>query len=288
MHEPDRPENQPSDSQIHMSGGTAPVNPASLKADAAQVKTTETMDGYLLDGRVRYKQFRHGYRTGIEPVLMAAFVPARKGQSVLEAGCGAGAGLLCLAARCPEIRGVGIEADAATARLASMNMQENAFETRIAIVHGSLPDIPPSLRTMTPGANGRFHHAMANPPWHPADHTGANDPRRRLAMTMPAGGWLEWIAALSRWILPGGTLTLALPAFVVDQASEALRLSGFGSLTLYPLWPKQGRAAKIVLLQAVWAGKGSFRLPHGLILHRNEGGYTPECEAILRDALQIA
>lgn len=240
------------------------------------------MTGYLLDRRVHYRQFTQGYRTGIEPVLMAAFVPAQPGQSILEAGCGAGAGLLCLATRCPGIAGVGLEADHATASLAQSNMEENSLGERITVVTGSLPDIPPSLRHMTPGANGRFHHAMANPPWHPANHTGAEDARRRLAMTMPEGGWVAWISALSRWILPGGSLTLALPAAVIDLACEAMRGSGFGGLVLCPLWPKQGRSAKIVLLRGIWGGKGVFRLMPGLILHRDEGGYTAQSEAILR------
>ena len=63
-----------------------------------------TSDGCLLDGRVRYAQpasGSDGYRTGIEPVLLAASIPAQAGQRVLEAGVGAGAGLICLAARVP-------------------------------------------------------------------------------------------------------------------------------------------------------------------------------------------
>lgn len=287
MHDPARPDHQPSDSPNHMSGRTVPVNPATLKADAAGVTSHETMAGYLLDKRVRYRQFIQGYRTGIEPVLMAAFVPAQAGQSILEAGCGAGAGLLCLATRCSGITGVGLEADHATASLARENMQENNLAERVTIVTGSLPDIPASLRQITPGANGRFHHAMANPPWHPANHTGAEDARRRLAMTMPENGWIDWISALSRWILPGGSLTLALPAAVIDIACEALRRSGFGSLVLCPLWPKQERQAKIVLLRGVWGGKGVFRLMPGLTLHRAEGGYTPESDAILRDGIAL-
>lgn len=267
-----------------MSGRTAPVNPASLKAGAAAVTTDKTMEGYLLDRRVRYRQFVQGYRTGIEPVLMAAFVPSQPGQSVLEAGCGAGAGLLCLTTRCPDVTGVGLEADEATARLATQNMQDNDCGGRVRILHGSIPDVPSALRHLTPGVNGRFHHAMANPPWHPADHTGASDARRRLAMTMPEGGWEEWIATLSRWVIPGGTLTLALPAAVIDRACEVLRQSAFGSLTLLPLWPKQGRSAKIVLLRATQSGRGMFTLLPGLVLHHDEGGYTTQSDAILRQA----
>ncbi|HJS85951.1 MAG TPA: SAM-dependent methyltransferase, partial [Acetobacteraceae bacterium] len=55
--------------------------------------------GTLLGGRVRYAQPAEGFRSGIEPVLLAAAVPARPGECVLEGGSGAGAGLLCLAAR---------------------------------------------------------------------------------------------------------------------------------------------------------------------------------------------
>jgi tRNA1(Val) A37 N6-methylase TrmN6 len=75
----------------------------------------ETTTGGLLNGRVTYRQFAAGHRSGFEPVLLAASVPAKTGQCVLEAGTGAGAALLCLSARVPGITGYGLERDAATA-----------------------------------------------------------------------------------------------------------------------------------------------------------------------------
>ena len=45
----------------------------------------------LLGGRVPYVQPTHGHRSGIEPVLLAASIPARAGHMVLEGGAGAGA-----------------------------------------------------------------------------------------------------------------------------------------------------------------------------------------------------
>ncbi|PCH69375.1 MAG: methyltransferase, partial [Rhodobacteraceae bacterium] len=53
----------------------------------------------FLGGRVQLLQPQSGYRAGVDPVLLAAAVPGRAGQSVLELGCGAGAASLCLAAR---------------------------------------------------------------------------------------------------------------------------------------------------------------------------------------------
>ncbi|MCX7381847.1 MAG: SAM-dependent methyltransferase, partial [Alphaproteobacteria bacterium] len=66
---------------------------------------------HLLGGRVVHSQPELGHRTGVEPVLLAAFVPARPGERVLEGGSGAGAGLLCLAARVA-VSGLGVEIDA--------------------------------------------------------------------------------------------------------------------------------------------------------------------------------
>ena len=75
----------------------------------------------FLGGRVRLYQPVKGYRAGVDPVLLAAAVPARAGDHVLELGCGAGQALLCLAARVPGLRLTGVELQAAYADLARRN-----------------------------------------------------------------------------------------------------------------------------------------------------------------------
>ena len=116
----------------------------------------EITTGGLFDGRVTYRQFAAGHRSGFEPVLLAASVPAKAGQIVLEAGTGAGAALLCLAARVPGLRGYGLELDAATAELANENFKINNL-TRIFAIQGDA--------TAPPFASQTFDHILANPPW---------------------------------------------------------------------------------------------------------------------------
>ncbi|MFC0570892.1 tRNA1(Val) (adenine(37)-N6)-methyltransferase [Gluconobacter japonicus] len=271
-----------------MSGSRKAVNPlqplkTSLTSSSSPSEKERT--GTLLDGRLRYTQFRQGYRTGLEPVLMAAAIPARGGETVLEAGCGAGAGLLCLAARVAGVSGIGLEADGDTVELAAHNFLNNPFpdsRTHLSVVQAVLPDIPPSLRTKAPTANGRFHHVMANPPWHSAHGTPSPDERRRLALSTANSDPQAWISALSRWVLPGGTLTFIISTAIADRACQTLLENGCGSIQLYPFWPKQGREAKLVLVQAIHGGKSIFRLKPGLTLHDEDGRFTAAAERVLR------
>ena len=96
-----------------------------------------TTAGHLLGGRVKYCQSASGFRTGIEPVLLAASVPARAGDYVLEAGTGAGAALLCLSERLAGIHAVGVEVDQTAAGLATANASSNR-RTNIEIITGPI------------------------------------------------------------------------------------------------------------------------------------------------------
>ena len=222
-----------------------------------------------------YAQPEAGYRTGIEPVLMAACVPAQAGQRVLELGTGAGAALLCLAARVPGLTGCGVERDAVMAGLARSNMAANgaAFE----VLHADVESLP---------AQGPFDHAMANPPWHDPAATRPAHARVAAAKQRGPGGLAPWIEALAAATRPGGTITLALPAILAHQAAELLSNAGWAAQTLLSLLPREGRPAKLVLLQARHSG-GTLEIARTLVLHGDGPGYTPEAEAILRQGLTL-
>jgi len=231
-------------------------------------------DGGLLDGRVRYAQPAEGFRSGIEPVLLAAAIPARAGDRVLEGGSGAGAGLLCLAARVAGIVGLGIERDPSLAALAQRNATANG-QANLTFLAASVEAIPES---------GPFNHAFANPPYHLAVGTPSPLRDRADAKHAPADLLATWATSLARHLRPRGTLTLIASAADLPACLAALAAARCGSGALFPLWPRQGRPAKLALLQGVKGGRGSFRVLPGLVLHRDGSAYTPEAEAVLRNA----
>lgn len=232
--------------------------------------------GWLLGGRVRHDQAEAGHRSGLEPVLLAAAVPARPGERVLEGGSGAGTALLCLAARVAGIEGVGIERQAGQVALARANAAANRFD-RLRFLEGDLARVRPE---------GVFDHAMANPPWH-APGTASPDAGREAAKRAARGLFAEWAARLAAPLRHRGTLSLVVSAAVVPQCLAAFAAAGCGSPLLLPFWPRAGRPARLVLLQAVKGGRGGCTLLPGLVLHAANGGYTPEAEAVLRDGVAL-
>ena len=237
--------------------------------------------GTLLNGRVRYRQFCDGYRTGLEPVLMAACVPARAGQYVLEGGCGAGAGLLCLATRVRGIHGIGLECDSHTVTLGRANVSDNGFDA-IRIVHATLPVMPGDPQLSGPGVR-RIDHAFANPPWHDHASTPSPMPRRDRARRLPRAGLAQWVGSLSAQLRHHGTLTLAVPATLLDHAISSMGDSHLGDVTVFPCWPRQGVAAKIVLIRGRMGSRTPARLLPGIVLHHSDGTFTQEACAVLRD-----
>jgi tRNA1(Val) A37 N6-methylase TrmN6 len=196
---------------------------------------------------------------------------------VLEAGSGAGATLLCLAARVQGAQGIGVEQDAPLVALARENAAANGWP--------ELHFIPGDI--VTQSLAGTFDHACANPPYHPPAGTRSPDSARDVAKRGTDGLLAMWSQALARPLRPRGTLTLILPAALLTQAVAALAGGGCQPTAMLPLWPRAGRPAKLMVLRAVKGGRSPFRVLPGLVLHTADGGFTSEAEAILRDAAPL-
>jgi tRNA1Val (adenine37-N6)-methyltransferase len=234
-------------------------------------------EGHLLGGRVRHSQPVEGFRTGIEPILLAATIVARPGERVLEAGTGSGAALLCLAERIPGLLGYGVEIDLAQAALATANAAANGF-AGLRIVVGDIARLPLS---------GPFDHAFANPPYHAEAGSRSPNPARDQAKRGFPALFGIWADSLARALRARGTLTFIVPAASLAPCLDAMAAADCPADAVLPLWPKPGRAAKLVILRGIKTGRAPLRLLPGLTLHRHEGGYSAAAEAVLRDGARI-
>jgi tRNA1(Val) A37 N6-methylase TrmN6 len=234
-------------------------------------------DGTLLGGRMVYRQPRDGYRTGLEPVLLAASVPARPGERVVEAGTGAGAGLLCLLSRVAGLTGIGLERDGAMAQLARDNLDANGF-AGAAVLQTEIAAWQP---------DAAFDHAFANPPWHDQAGTASPMAAREGAKRAAPGLIAAWAAALAKSLRPRGTLSFILPAAALAEASLALEAAKCPEITLVPLWPREGAGAKMMIIRGVRLGRGPCAVHPGLILHAGHQTFTAAAQAVLESGADL-
>ncbi len=232
----------------------------------------EITEDRLLGGRMIYCQPANGFRSGIEPVLLAAAIPVKPGEHVLEGGTGAGAALLCLHARVPGFCSVGVEADEAVAELAARNARVNAIAGM---------DVK-AARLESVALCRTFDHAIANPPYHPADGTSSALTSRDAAKRGSADLLRVWIDRLASRLRSGGTLTLIVPAGRVPVCLSAMTAAQCDCTVIFPLWPKTGQAAKLVIIRGVKDSRTPMRLSAGLTLHQTDGEFTATAQSILR------
>lgn len=244
--------------------------------ESAETSKPDVVENGLLNGRVRLRQPARGYRAGMDAALLAAAVPAGAGERMLEAGCGAGAVLMQIAARRPGVTLAGIERDPAMAALAVENVVLNGAQDRMTIRRGDVAD---GFRALDLAP---FDWAVSNPPFF--DDAGA----LRAPSEGKRGAWMAddglkaWTDFLLKAVREGGRIVIVHRA---DRLADLLSLLGekAGSFAIRPIHPFADEPAKRVLVHAIKTGRAPLRLLPPLVLHDRTGGkHTAEAEAILR------
>ncbi len=232
---------------------------------------------YVLDKKVRLMQPQGGgFRTSLDSVMLAAAVPAKVGQSVLDMGCGVGGASFCLLWR-EDVQLTGIDVNAGYVELARKNNDLNAKSARF--------DVADIREYQSP----LFDHVMLNPPFFEAG-THLSSPDEGKAR---ANGHIDedlslkdWIKAAHRLVKSNGSMTIIYPSGGIDKIIQFMGKS-FGAIEIIPLWQRAGAEARRVILRAIKDRQTPARILPGLILHETDGSYTIEADSVLRNGNKI-
>ncbi len=247
---------------------------AKTNPDNRSDETDETIDDFL-GGAVRLIQPKCGYRVSMDTVMLAASVPAKAGDKVIEGGVGSAGAALCLAKRVPGVSVLGIERQDDMLAYANRNIAFNNMSDSVSAVKGSITDLVEG--------EASYDHVMVNPPYL-ADGKAIRPPAetKGLAHMDKSATLKDWVRFCVYKAKVKGTVSIIYRADRVDEVIAHLHRR-VGELKIMPLWPRAGVPAKRVIIQGRKGMRGAASILPGLALHGEVERYTPEAKKILWD-----
>lgn len=240
-----------------------PAGPATLAARAAFPRGLRHPPG--------------GYRSAMDALLLAAFVPlpACRRLAVVELGTGNGAALCALALRAghiPEFHALGVDVQDDAVAAARANIAALGLEGRCAAHSLDLTDLPAltALAAACHGPHEPAHVVMANPPYHAAGTRTSPHAARALALHEPPppdatgmpgerGADLPAFCRAAATLLRhtprkrhGGRFLLVYAASRLPRAVACLHAAGFGLRRVECVFTKAHGPASRVLIEARW------------------------------------
>ena len=244
-------------------------------ADADMPMMQVTHD-HLLNEAVKITQPSDGYRVGTDAVLLAAAVGTDSGR-ILDLGSGVGGVCLCLAHRLREVQITAVEKHGDLASLAGENAETNGFANRLRVLNTDIREMPPVLA-------GSFDHVVSNPPYHNSHGTRPRNDARALAHMGEDTEMEDWVRAAIWAAKPRAKITFICRADRVPELISLFEANGAGEAVLFPLWPRHSSPAGRVILQVRRDVKGPGAVLSGLVLHRDDGGFSDAAEPIMAGA----
>ena len=240
----------------------------------------ETTRDKFLGGRLVICQPKIGYRAGVDPVLLAASIQARSGQSVLELGCGVGVASLCLAQRVDALRITGVEILSEIAQLAQVNAKEN--DLAMEVLSGDIADVPSQLRNL------QFDHVMANPPYFDRRRGSVGPSILKEKSRGEQTPLAVWTHVAGRRVKPKGFVHFIFRTERLPELLQALP-SNLGSVEVLPLVPRSQKPSELMILTARKSGRAGFKLLPEIVMHdgknhqKDKSDYTSQLISVLRN-----
>jgi tRNA1(Val) A37 N6-methylase TrmN6 len=258
------------------------TSPAPSSQPAGTALPSSLSEDAFLGGKLSILQPEKGYRAGIDAVFLAASIPAVAGETIFEAGIGAGVASLCLLARMPQLHITGIEVATRYAVLCEQNAKRNGYGENMHVITADVKDAMRRELAHMP-QHGSFAHAFANPPYFEDGKVTASPSILKATAHAFGPDDLElWIKILHAMVTMRGTVTLIHRAETLGKILTCME-GKFGDVRVAPLYARVGTAASRVIVQGVKGSRAPMQLLPGLILHEGDNSFTPDAEAVLRD-----
>ena len=212
----------------------------------------ETLD--CVCGHWRIFQRRKGHRFSTDDFLCAWYAAhcARSSDlqpsDYLDLGTGIGSVALMVSWLLPDVRTLGVEAQAVSAALARRSIRYNGIADRFEVIEGDLREAIPTARS--------FDLITGSPPYLPLG-TGlqSRTTQRAPARFVHRGDVTDYARAAAAVLRPGGLFVLVYAAYRPDDVPTAADAAGLDILSRRTVIPKTGKEPLLDLFSLGHTGR---------------------------------
>ena len=154
----------------------------------------ETVDE-ILEGSLKIRQSKRGYRFNLDSLILAHFVSLKSRSVNMDLGCGNGVIALVLARRYPSTHWTGLEIQKGLASLSHKNVERNDLGKRVGIVLGDAREVKRNF------AANSFDNVIFNPPYRKLSSGRINPLLEKAVARHEIKGSLSDFLAASRYLL---------------------------------------------------------------------------------------
>ena len=206
---------------------------------------------------------------GTDAVLLARFAVCKKGETIVDFGCGTGIIPVLLAAD-TDARFFGIEIQQGAAELAKRNVEHNKLENRIKIINGD-------IRNAKELIGGYADAVICNPPYDlPGSGAQKEKESLKIARYEIAITLEEIISSAADILQTGGRLYMIYRAKRTAELIYKLKSHRLEPKILRFVQSQEGKAPGYVLVKCIKDGKEGVDVPAPLIVYGDDGKLSTE------------
>ncbi|MBA2662021.1 MAG: methyltransferase [Bradymonadaceae bacterium] len=236
----------------------------------------QTTHDAIFGGEALIVQHRHGYRFGMDALLLATDLPPfAHDATIVDLGSGHGPAAIAIAIRYPQARIVAVDRQSALLALLEQSIALNAL-TNIDVLQADIRDFRTGLAPHSASL------VVCNPPYfRPGNQRTSESLERAEARHELHGGLADFIAAARYVLEPGGHLKMITPPTRLGEVYAAIDATDLRLKSLRFFHATAQREAYLVEYVLRRGAVADFVVLPPLVISDSEGVYTAEVAARL-------
>lgn len=238
------------------------------------IKDDETIED-LQYNNLHILQKKHGFRFGMDPVLLSYFVIAKKNYNIVDIGTGSGIISILISQQAQNLKITAIELQSEIAEMANRSVELNNLSNIISLYNDSFENINKYV------SNNSQDIVVSNPPYSKSQSAVVSSTKNKLLSRHEQEMSFDSLVKIAYKILKlNGKFVFCFPTTRLVEAISTLRENRMEPKRLRLVHSHIDKAPYIFLMEASKCGKPFLKVMPPLVCYTNGSNMTEELKKI--------